>query len=89
MTDKRSPKELGSASIYEKAMVAAKEARRLNNRVLSKRVTPGKKVTTAAIERVQKGEVEYRVEERKSTKADAKSSFFESVGEESDGEWTS
>jgi hypothetical protein len=38
---------------------------------------------------VQKGEVEYRVEERKSTKADAKSSFFESVGEESDGEWTS
>ena len=53
-----------SASSYEKVMIAAREARRLNDRAVMTRIEPKEKVTTSAIRRAQKGDVDYTYEER-------------------------
>lgn len=44
---------------YEKIMVAAREARRLNERHIMSRIEPKEKVTIEAIRRAEHGEVEY------------------------------
>jgi len=60
ISDDRSP---GPGSIYERVIVAAREAKRLNERQMMTRVTPRRKVTTEAISRVSKGNVDFRYAE--------------------------
>jgi hypothetical protein len=52
-------------SMYEHVMLAAKEARRLNEKYTRRGLTPPKKVTTEAIDRVGGGEVEYEYDAEK------------------------
>lgn len=47
---------------YEKVMIAAREARRLNERHVISRIEPKEKATTEAIRRAEHGEVEYEYE---------------------------
>ena len=68
-----------SRSRYEHVMVTAKEARRLNEKYTRRGITPLKKVTTEAIERVDGGEVEYEY--------DAEKSKAKAEDEESDPQW--
>jgi DNA-directed RNA polymerase omega subunit len=49
---------------YEKVMVAAREARRLNDRAVMTRIEPKEKVTTEAIERAHREEIEFTYDER-------------------------
>ena len=82
-TDDRSPE---SGSVYERVVVTAREAKRLNERHLFTRVTPRRKVTTEAIERVRDGEVEFRYPERAEKRAPVERIVSDGVFEGSGGD---
>ncbi len=50
-------------SRYELVMVAAREARRLTEKYTRRGITPPKKITMEALDRVEQGEVEYEYED--------------------------
>ena len=52
-----------ASSIYARVLAAAMEAKRLNSRQLISNVTPRRKVTTEAMQRLDDGEVSYVMKE--------------------------
>jgi DNA-directed RNA polymerase subunit K/omega len=74
-----------SGNSYEKVMVAAREARRLNDRVLLTRIEPKEKVTTLAIRRAQRDEVAFTYDEQRPEASDrAAADIFTDDGESSE-----
>ncbi len=67
----KTPKPKIPKSKYEHVMLAAKEARRLNEKYTNRGLTPLKKVTSEAIQRVEDGEVDYEYDaEQRQAKVD-------------------
>jgi DNA-directed RNA polymerase subunit K/omega len=75
-----------SSSVYEKIIVAAREAKRLNERHTQTRVTPRRKATSEAIDRVNEGNVDY---EMSPSSGPEETKDHESEDEEESGDsWT-
>lgn len=49
-------------SIYERVLVAAREARRINDKQATQHIVPLKKATTEAIQRLKENEIAYELE---------------------------
>ncbi len=62
---------------YERVMLMALEARRLNTRHLERRIEPKERITTQAINRVKTGEVKLVYRTSSTEKTESESTFME------------